>query len=198
MFLEEYGTWFFVSLCCEFDANTFEVFLVLVIEVLLSSGFALIVLCFIRLWASAFCLGHSLKSKRVGPTQCFLNAKSDHNSFLFSGTYCIAWLGKEALFKVIKYSTALNNSDDLIYIATKNKRNIYLRQTKNKHHRNKYAWQKYCRKGHADLEQYRAWETKKKMQYLAYTSFSPVRWKIGKICKIRDEELLFFHRKFWA
>ena len=45
---------FFVSLPCEFDANTFEGVLDLVTEVMFSSGFALVALCFIRSWASAF------------------------------------------------------------------------------------------------------------------------------------------------
>ena len=45
---------FFVSLCCEFDANTFEGVLDLVIEVLFSSVFSLVALCFLRSWASAF------------------------------------------------------------------------------------------------------------------------------------------------
>ena len=54
MFVEEDGICFFVSLCCEFDANTFEAVLVFVNEVLLSSGLALVALYFIRSWASAF------------------------------------------------------------------------------------------------------------------------------------------------
>ena len=54
MFVEEDVICFFVSLRCEFDANTFEAVLVLVTEVLLSSGLALVKLCFIRSWASAF------------------------------------------------------------------------------------------------------------------------------------------------
>ena len=45
--------------------NTFEVVLVLVTEVLLSSGFDLVALCFIRSWASAFSLSQPLKSSRV-------------------------------------------------------------------------------------------------------------------------------------
>ena len=45
---------FFVSLPCEFDANTFEGVLDLVTEVMFSSGFTLVALCFIRSWASAF------------------------------------------------------------------------------------------------------------------------------------------------
>ena len=52
MFVEEIGICFFVSLCCDFDANNCEAVLVLVIEVLLFSGFALIRLCFIRSRAS--------------------------------------------------------------------------------------------------------------------------------------------------
>ena len=83
MFADEDGVCFFVSLCCEFDANTFEAVLVLVTEVLFSSGFALVALCFIRSWASAFSLGQSLKSRRVGLTQCFLSVTSDHDSFMF-------------------------------------------------------------------------------------------------------------------
>ena len=79
MFVEEDGVCFFVSLCCEFDANTFEAVLVLVTEVLLSSGLALVALCFIRSWASAFSLSQSLKSRRVGLTQCFLTVKSYRN-----------------------------------------------------------------------------------------------------------------------
>ena len=79
MFVEEDAICFFVSLCCKFDANTFDAVLVLVTEVLLSSGFALVALCFIRSWASAFSLSQSLKSRRVGLTQCFLTVKSDHD-----------------------------------------------------------------------------------------------------------------------
>ena len=88
--MEEDGICFFVSLYCEFDANTFEVVSVLVPEVLLFSGFALVALCFIRSWASAFSLSQSLKSRRVGLTQCFLSVKSDHDSFMFGGNFCTA------------------------------------------------------------------------------------------------------------
>ena len=99
----EDGIFFFVSLCCEFDANTFEAVLVLVTEVLFFSGFDLVSLCFIRSWASAFSLSHSLKSRRVGLTQCFLTVKSDHDSFMFVGNFCTAWLSREALFKSASY-----------------------------------------------------------------------------------------------
>ena len=107
MFVEEGGICFFVSLCCEFDANTFEAILVLVTEVLFSSGIALVALCFIRPWASAFSLSQSLKSWRVGLNQCFLTVKSDHDSFMFGGNFCTAWLSREALFKSASYDSDL-------------------------------------------------------------------------------------------
>ena len=69
--MEEDGICFLVSLCCELDANFSEAVLDLVTEVLLSSGLVLFALCFIRLWVSAFSLSQSLKSSRVGLTQCF-------------------------------------------------------------------------------------------------------------------------------
>ena len=89
------------SLCCEFDANFFEAVLVLITE-----GLALVALCFIRSWASAFSLIQSLKSRRIRLTQCFLTVKSDHGSFMFGGNICTAWLSREALFK-----SASNDSD---------------------------------------------------------------------------------------
>ena len=105
--MEEGGICFFVSLCCEFDANTFEAVLVLVTEVLLSSGLALVALCFIRSWASGLSLSQSLKSRRVGLTQCFLTVKSDHDSFMFGGNFCTAWLSREGLFKSASYHSDL-------------------------------------------------------------------------------------------
>ena len=106
MFVEDHGICFFVPLCCEFDANTLDAVLVSVTEVLSSSGFALVELCFIRSWASAFSLNQSLKSRRVGLTQWFLTVKSDHDSFKFGGSFCTAWFSREALFK-----SASNDSD---------------------------------------------------------------------------------------
>ena len=58
VFVEVEGICFFVYPCCQFDVNTLEAVLVLVTEVLFSSGFAFMALCFIRSWASAFSLGH--------------------------------------------------------------------------------------------------------------------------------------------
>ena len=62
---------FFVSLCCDFDANTFQAVLVLVTEKLLSSGFALVARCFIKLWASTFFQSQLLKLGQVGFNQYF-------------------------------------------------------------------------------------------------------------------------------
>ena len=116
MFVEEGGICFFVSLCCEFDAKTFEAILVLVTEVLLSSGLALVALCFTRSWASAFSLRQSLKSRRVGLTQCFLTVKSDHDSFMFGGNLCTAWLNREALFKSASYDSDLKPQRGWIWL----------------------------------------------------------------------------------
>ena len=90
---------FFVSLPCEFDANTFEGVLDLVTEVMFFSGFTLVALCFIRSWASAFFLSQSLMSGWVGLTQCFLIVKSDHDSFMFGGNFCTTWLSRAELLK---------------------------------------------------------------------------------------------------
>ena len=91
----------------------------MVIEVLLPSGFALLVLCFTRTWASIFFLSQSLKSRRYGPTQCFLNGKSDHDSFLFRGNFCIAWLGREAPFKSAIFDSNLKALSRLVIVVEK-------------------------------------------------------------------------------
>ena len=75
MFVEEDGNCLFVSLCCEFDANTFEAVLVLVTEVLLFSGLALFALCFIRSWASAFFFEPIVKAKEGKLNPVLLNRK---------------------------------------------------------------------------------------------------------------------------
>ena len=107
--MEEDGICFFVSLCCEFDANTFENVSVFVTEMMFYSGLALVALCFIRSWASVFSLSQSLKSRRVGLTQCFFTVKSDHDSFMFGGNFCTAWLSREALFKSASYDSDLSS-----------------------------------------------------------------------------------------
>ena len=84
-----------------------KLFLFLVNEVLLSSDFAWVALCFIRLWASAFSLSQSLKSRRVGLIQCFLNLKSDHDSFMFDGNFCTAWFSRKVLLKSASYDSDL-------------------------------------------------------------------------------------------
>ena len=97
--------------------NTFEAVLVLVTEVMFSSGLALVALCFIRSWASAFSLSQSLKSRRVGLTQCFLTVKSDHDSFMFVGNFCTAWLSREALFKSASYDNVLKTPNETGYCS---------------------------------------------------------------------------------
>ena len=84
--MEEVDLCFFVSFFCDTDANTFEAVSVLATEVLLSSVFALFALCFMKYWASAFCLSQSLKLRRVGLTLCFLTVKSNHGFFMFGFT----------------------------------------------------------------------------------------------------------------
>ena len=111
--MEEDGICLFVYLCCEFDANTFEAVLVLVTEVLLSSGLALVAIGFTRTRALAFSLSQSLKSRRVGLTQCFLTVKSDHDSFMCGSNFCNAWLSREALFKSALYDSDLKTPTKL-------------------------------------------------------------------------------------
>ena len=92
----------------------FEAVLALVTEeVLLSSGFAFVALCFIRLFASAFSLSHSLESRIVGITQCFLTVRSDHDSFMFGGNLCTAWLSREVLFNLTSYNSDLKTPTKL-------------------------------------------------------------------------------------
>ena len=75
VFVEADGICFFVSLCCEFDANTFEAVFVMVTEVMFSSGLALVALCFIRSWASAFSLSQIVKVKEGRLNPLLLNRK---------------------------------------------------------------------------------------------------------------------------
>ena len=84
--------------------------MVLVTQVLSSSVFVLVALCFIRSWPTAFSLYQSLKSRKVGLTQCFLTVKSDHNSFMFGGNFCTVWLSREALLKSASYDSDLKTN----------------------------------------------------------------------------------------
>ena len=72
--------------------------------------FALVALCFIRLWASAFYLGRSLKSISVGSSQCFLTVKSAHDSFMFGGDFCTASFCRKALFESASYDSDMKTS----------------------------------------------------------------------------------------
>ena len=81
-------------LCCVFAANAFEATFDLVTELLVCSVLALNAVFFIKLCASAFSFNQSLKSGRVGFTQCFLTAKSDHDSFIMGGSFCTAYPDK--------------------------------------------------------------------------------------------------------
>ena len=92
-------------LCCVFAANAFEATSVLVTELFVSSVLALVAVFFPELCASAFSFNQSLKSRRVGFTQCFLTVKSDNDSFILGGSFCTALLKSAALFKSESYES---------------------------------------------------------------------------------------------
>ena len=94
-------------LCCVFAANAFKATFVLVTELLVSSIFALVAVFFFKLCASAYSFNQSLKSRRVGFTQCFLTVKSDHDSFILGGSFCTAVLRSTALLKSESYESDL-------------------------------------------------------------------------------------------
>ena len=106
-------------LCCVFAANAFEatfdlvtdqkLLLILLSCLLVSSVLALNAVFFIKSCASAFFFNQSLKSRKVGFTQCFLIVKSDHDSFVLGGSFCTAVLRSAALFKSELYESDLNN-----------------------------------------------------------------------------------------
>ena len=95
-------------LCCVFAANAFEATFDLVTELMVSSVLALVAVFFIKSCGSAFSFNQSLKSRRVGFTQCFLTVKSDHDSFILGGSFCTAVLRSAALFKSESYHSDLN------------------------------------------------------------------------------------------
>ena len=95
-------------LCCVFAANAFDATFDFVTELMVSSVFALVAVFFIKSCASAFSFNKSLKSRRVGFTQCFLTVKSDHDSFILGGSFCTAVLRSAALLKSESYDSDLN------------------------------------------------------------------------------------------
>ena len=94
-------------LCCVFAANAFEATFDLVTELFVSSFLALVAVFFIKSCALALYFKQSLKSIRVGFTQCFLTVKSDHDSFILSGGFCLAVLRSGALFKSESYDSGI-------------------------------------------------------------------------------------------
>ena len=100
-------------LCCVFATNAFEAYFDLVTEWLVSSVLALVAVLFVKLSTSAFPFHQSLKSRRVGFTQCFLTVKSDHNSFILGGSFCTAELRSAALYESESYESDLNTPTKL-------------------------------------------------------------------------------------
>ena len=99
---------FTLFLCSVFAANAFETIFDLATELLVSSVLALNAVFFIKSCALAFSFNQSLKSRRVGFTQCFLTLKSDEYSFILGGSFCTAVLRCAALFKSESYESNLN------------------------------------------------------------------------------------------
>ena len=82
----ELGCGLTLLLCCVIASNALEANFDLVTELLVSSVLSLNTVFFIKLCASVFSLNQSLKSRRVGFTQCFLTVKGDHDSFILGGS----------------------------------------------------------------------------------------------------------------
>ena len=81
-------------------ANVFDAVLVLITFTLSRvSAFTLEDVDFIRSWASALSLSHSLKSINVGLSNARFTVCSDHASFILGGSFCSAWPSSEALHR---------------------------------------------------------------------------------------------------
>ena len=74
-------------LCCVFAANASDAIFDFVTGLMVSSVLVLFAVFFIKPCASAFSVNQSLKSIRVGFTQCLLTLKSDHDSFMLCGSF---------------------------------------------------------------------------------------------------------------
>ena len=97
-----------------FVANAFEANSFLVTELLVSSVLALVAVFLFISCASAFSFNQSLKSRRLGYTQCFLTVKSEHDFFILGGSFCMAVLRNAALFKSESFDSDLNTPTRLV------------------------------------------------------------------------------------
>ena len=97
----------YVLFCCVLAADVLEATLVLVTELVLSSFFAFINVCFVKSCASALCFNQSVQSRSVGFTHCFSTVKSEDDSSILGGNFCTAGLNSEAVFKSALYESDL-------------------------------------------------------------------------------------------